>query len=615
MRVLVTRPGSDGEALAVSLRARGIDTLHEPILTIVFSTPPEIDYSDVQGILLTSANGARALGRATGRQDLPVYAVGEATGAAARESDFTEVQVAGGDVAALAEMVTARLSPEAGVLLHPAATVVAGDLAGRLQAAGYSYRRIELYEAQPVRSLTPGAIAAIKDGSVDSVALYSPRTADVFVDLIRKARLIRSSRSLVAYCLSSAVADAISDIQWREVRIAATTTQDAFLNLFDERPEPVPSPAEPVASIIHPDDPTPPDPPPPVTAKPANSQGRMLWLSLAASIVVVGAAALTTPIWQPQVMKIYGAANDRSTEEARLVALAGRIAQLETHAKSGSHSQFRNFDAEHVRLQARLDATLKRLRVLDESVPVIEKRIVALASAATSVATKNELQRLGERLARLELGAAGGTDANKVAVDQLAAKITEMESTVLASRARDKHDNRQAFVVAVGQLRAAVREGGPYGEALAALRSLASNDATVDAQLATLVPQAQNGIARLEDLRIQFDKISGSIVRAELVPAGGGWLDRTIDRLTKSIRWRRTDRLEGNGVEAVVARAERMISTGNLGGAIAELGALPERAMNVARPWILNGQAHLRARQSLAQLQARAIAMLKTQDR
>ena len=61
MRVLVTRPGTDGEALMARLTEQGYDGLHEPLLVVNLLGGPDIDPHGVQAYLATSSNGVRAL--------------------------------------------------------------------------------------------------------------------------------------------------------------------------------------------------------------------------------------------------------------------------------------------------------------------------------------------------------------------------------------------------------------------------------------------------------------------------------------------------------------------------------------------------------------------------
>ena len=232
MRVLITRPREDAEALAATLAARGIEGLIEPLLEIQPLTTGDLDLTGVQAVLLTSANGARALARTGARRDLPIFAVGAATAEAAGEAGFNRVDAAGGDVAALAALAGARLDPAAGPLLHVSGSAVAGDLTGRLEAAGFAVRRAVLYAAHPVAALSAGATAALAGDAIDAVLLFSPRTAKWFVRLAREASLTAALGDVRALCLSAAVAGEAGAVVWREVAVAARPDQDALLALI-----------------------------------------------------------------------------------------------------------------------------------------------------------------------------------------------------------------------------------------------------------------------------------------------------------------------------------------------------------------------------------------------
>ena len=184
----------------------------------------------MQAVLLTSANGARALARATRRRDLPVLAIGDATARAAQAAGFQRVVSAGGDVGDLARLAAARCTPAAGALLHVSGREAAGDLAGRLAEAGFEVRRAVLYRAEPAAALSPGLCAQLAAGGIDAALFLSPRTARSFVTLVEPATLGASCRRIVALCLSPAVADALSAVSWQSVRVAAAPTQAALLD-------------------------------------------------------------------------------------------------------------------------------------------------------------------------------------------------------------------------------------------------------------------------------------------------------------------------------------------------------------------------------------------------
>lgn len=230
MRLLITRPEEDAEPLASALAARGITSLIEPLLTVADVEGPAPGLAGVQALLVTSANGVRAFARRSPERAMPVLAVGDASAAAARRLGFTSVKSAAGDVAALARLVAAELDPGNGVLLHVAGSKVAGDLAGDLARAGFACRRHVLYQARPAESFSAAASEALARGAVDGVLLFSPRTASTFARLITDAGIAGACRRLVAYCLSRAVADAVSGLAWRDVVVARAPNQESLLN-------------------------------------------------------------------------------------------------------------------------------------------------------------------------------------------------------------------------------------------------------------------------------------------------------------------------------------------------------------------------------------------------
>lgn len=240
MRALITRPREDAGALAKLLGGRGIECVIEPLLTIEPVKDAGLDFTGVQAVLLTSANGARALaaqdaGKSAGAwRHLAVFAVGEATASAAREAGCRRVSSAGGDVGALARLVAERLEPKGGALLHIAGTHVAGDLAGLLAKAGFTVRRAVIYQAREADCISAELISMIEAGGIDVALFFSPRTAKSFVTLAFEAGVSSACEGVTALCLSAAVAREAETIAWNEVRVAAHPDLDGLLALIDE---------------------------------------------------------------------------------------------------------------------------------------------------------------------------------------------------------------------------------------------------------------------------------------------------------------------------------------------------------------------------------------------
>ncbi len=229
--ILVTRPAEDSAPLAEALRQRGFSPLIEPMLTISYRDGPIPVKTGYQAVLLTSANGARALARLVSWRDLPVWAVGEASAAQARELGFLSVRSAGGDVASLAALVARETDPTAGPFLQIAASRLAGDLAGVLTAQGFAVEKSVLYDALPALEFSRPLRSALTENALEAALFFSPRTAATFVTLAPE--MADSMKRIKALALSPAVAEALAPLPWKRVVVADRPEQARLLALLD----------------------------------------------------------------------------------------------------------------------------------------------------------------------------------------------------------------------------------------------------------------------------------------------------------------------------------------------------------------------------------------------
>ncbi len=233
MRFLITRPMDDATETSSLLARRSIQSVIEPLISIEITEGPVLDLDGVQALLITSANGVRAFCQRSDRRDIKVMAVGDTSAHWARRAGFSHVESAGGDVDDLAEMVEDRLDPPQGALIHVAGGKVAGDLAGMLEDAGFTYRREVLYEARKVEAFTPMVEALFRNGDLDGVMLYSPRTAATFIGLMTAVGLAESCGDLTAFCLSANVAAEAEGLYWKRVVVAEKPEQSALMVAID----------------------------------------------------------------------------------------------------------------------------------------------------------------------------------------------------------------------------------------------------------------------------------------------------------------------------------------------------------------------------------------------
>jgi uroporphyrinogen-III synthase len=234
MRALITRPRAEAERLAALLAPLGIAAVVEPLIAVSERAVEAPDLGGVQAVLCTSANGVRALARASAERSVALFAVGDATAARARAEGFRHVESAGGDVEDLAYLVSRRLKPQGGRLLHVAGSEVAGELAKSLADGGFAVERMVLYEAQAAEAISPGTAVLITGGKIDFALFFSPRTAAVFARLVEAADVADGLHGTTAVSISAAADAMLADLPFRARLIAAAPNQAALVELVGQ---------------------------------------------------------------------------------------------------------------------------------------------------------------------------------------------------------------------------------------------------------------------------------------------------------------------------------------------------------------------------------------------
>ncbi|HTK36174.1 MAG TPA: uroporphyrinogen-III synthase [Caulobacteraceae bacterium] len=222
-RVWITRAKPAADATAMRVRARGLEPLVAPLLIVHPIEGVALDLDGVGALAFTSANAIPAFAALTSERSLPVFAVGEATAAAARTAGFAHVVAADGDVSALAHRVAA--DGDLGLVLHPGALEPAGDLAAALTAAGIEARNLPVYRTEAAGVLPP-AVGADPPGAV---LLHSPKAARALAALIPP----HWPPAMEALALSPACAAPLVGRGFRRLEAARLPNEAALLALLE----------------------------------------------------------------------------------------------------------------------------------------------------------------------------------------------------------------------------------------------------------------------------------------------------------------------------------------------------------------------------------------------
>jgi len=240
MAVLVTRPHPDDETTAASLRARGFDVLRAPMLRFEPVAVHEDMNARYSAVIVTSANalrGVEPLLKGHRMLELPLFAVGDHTAAAARRAGFTHVVSANGDAANLRDLVLASLRAKelkkASTLLYLAGAEIARDLASELEESGFRVVTQTTYRMIAVKSLPSEARDAFAANQVGAVLHYSQRSARAFLDAARAAGVEISALAIPQCCISATVASVVRDAGATQVVVAATPDENALFEALE----------------------------------------------------------------------------------------------------------------------------------------------------------------------------------------------------------------------------------------------------------------------------------------------------------------------------------------------------------------------------------------------
>lgn len=621
MRVLITRPEREATALAQALTDRGHSPVIAPLFRLQVLHPPAdfaASLADCQAVLITSANGARALAAASEQRSKPIFAVGDTTAATAEGLGFGTVTSASGDATALSELVRQRLDPANGPLLH----VSGADVVGELTPEGFETRRFVLYEAREADALPDSARAALEARALDVATFFSPRASDAFVRLVAQAKLVDGCRGVTAVAISPAAAEPLAGLPFARTVAAERPTRQAVLDEIDRLP---PSGVE--SSTLMTDAPAsspPPEPTEPAIASaavPPAAPGRRgvgvigaFAIGLLAAVLVLAAALVSLPYWPQEVRTLWRGPAVAQTAPPRPVAPPSAPI-IDTAA----------LDATKRELSARLDDLDKRLRAVattaaqaerppadrrdtpDPAIEELRRKLEALdskpaAAESDASALKSEIVALRAGLQALDQAVAG----QKASVDRAAAAATASttgEQKALAAA------RGSAVIGIAARISAGVTAGQPFATDLGLLTPLAQGDSKLGELIGALQPLAANGVASRASLAASFPAMAKVALADDL--ADDSFWQQLLGKLKRLVSLRRIGAdVQGDSVEARLARAEAAIDAGDLAGAVGLVKSLPPQTARATADWLARAEAHLAAQRAVDQLAAQGVAQL-----
>lgn len=187
---------------------------------------------------------------------------------------------------------------------------------------------------------------------------------------------------------------------------------------------------------------------------------------------------------------------------------------------------------------------------------------------------------------------------------ELSTAVSDLEKLMAGwNEVVDANLKTQQLHVAVEAVRASLEDAQhprPFIRELLALKEIASDDAVVDAAIASVNPAAyQRGITPPAQLMERFRRVAGEVRKASLLPEDAGLASHASSWVLSHVLFRKQGLAEGSDVESILTRAQTYLEEGDLDAAAREMNGLQGWAKTLSRDWLGEVRKVLEVQQAL----------------
>ena len=220
MNILITRPLIDSEDLMGKFFSLGHKILYIQTLKISSAKMMPIDPDDYDAFVFTSANAVRNLNIQNPKKNKLCFCVGAITEKIARLSGFTNTLSAGGTVNALKNLIiNSDKIDNKSLIAYFCGDNVSSDLDLELKKEGFKIKKIVNYFSEKITSLNEENKKIIENHPPDTIFVYSIRSAQSFIEIIKNYSLYPLMTGSKVMCISKKVAEIFKLDGWKSIEI------------------------------------------------------------------------------------------------------------------------------------------------------------------------------------------------------------------------------------------------------------------------------------------------------------------------------------------------------------------------------------------------------------
>ena len=233
MNILITRPLMDAEDLMEKFFSLGHKIIHLPTLKILPLVMEPINADEFDAFIFTSANAIRNLKLNSNNKNLHCFCVGSLTEKIVRQSGFKNTSSAGGTVNALKNFIMiSKKIIESSKLAYFCGENISYDLDYELKKEGINVKKIVNYSSEPIQDLNNENKKLIELYPPDLIFIYSTRSAQSFVAIVKNYSLGPLMTQSTVMCISEKVAKIFKSQGWKKIEIFSPG--DEMIKLEDQ---------------------------------------------------------------------------------------------------------------------------------------------------------------------------------------------------------------------------------------------------------------------------------------------------------------------------------------------------------------------------------------------
>ena len=217
MHILFTRPLEDSTEMIIKFQKLGHKVSHLPLLKIEKVNYEEINYSDYQGIIFTSANAVNFLDVKKFNKKILCFCVGNATEKVVRSNGFQNVITAEGNVRNLKELILQNFNKKDGKLIYVRGEIVSANLSQELEEEGYKIKKIINYRADHIKKFDEKFVRELKIKLPDIIYIYSQNSASSFLNFIKNYQFESLFMNTNLMCISEKTSAILNEIKWKKI--------------------------------------------------------------------------------------------------------------------------------------------------------------------------------------------------------------------------------------------------------------------------------------------------------------------------------------------------------------------------------------------------------------